>query len=105
MAQLTAVLQPVDPVSLREHAGGDAVAALTRARKFFLGWNLYEGVPVVRRINLCCLDRACSGLRIERHGLARSAGFLLRVQQTVTAYPHLVARRWQVGYQKLPCII
>ena len=52
MTELASLLDAVDPVSLRSHAGGDAVAVAACARELVFGRDLDQRVPVVGGVDL-----------------------------------------------------
>ena len=104
VAELAAVLQPIDPLGLMPHALADAVAVRPGAGELALGRHLQQRVPVAGRVDARRLLRR--GRRCHREGqlVAGPRRLLLRVGQAVAAHPYVVAGVRQIRHQEPPVV-
>ena len=104
VAELAAVLEPIDPLGLVPHALADAVAVRPRARELALGRHLQQRVPVVGGVD--ARRRLRGGGRRHRQGqlVAGPRRVLLGVHQAVAADPYLVVGVRQIRDQEAPVV-
>ncbi len=104
VAELTAVLEPVDPLCLVPHAAADAVAVRARARELGLGRHLEQRVPVVGGIDARRLLRRRRRGDVEGQLVAGLRAVLVGVDEAVAADPDQVLGVGQVRHQEAPVV-
>ena len=90
VAELATLLERVDPVGLRPHAGGDAVAAGAGAGELGRVRHLHQRVPVVGGVDGGGFPRRGRGDRGQVERLARPGVGRRRIGEAVAAHPDLV---------------
>ena len=104
VAELTAVLQPVDPLGLVPHGPADAVAVRAGARELARRRHLEQRVPVVGGVDARRLLRGGRRGHRQGHLVPGPRRLLPGVDEAVAAHPELVAGVRQVGHEK-PAVV